>query len=231
MVHLESVKSTAPDVLASAAAAAERNAADLLDGAELLTKAHHAGRAVALAALAVEEVGKALSFSALAGMSTSQKAQAPVGRMLEWHALKAVTGDFIAVSHAGPPDGAAWLLTMPEGDIAALLRSLGEYADDASRMRRQGLYLDVDRTGITRPAGISDADAARQLDRAREATAGAAVLLDPARQALLTHPPVESAALARAAVGALTVGGLGRTPDDAVAVVAESIAGLVEAFG
>ena len=53
------------------------NAQSLLDDAELMSSAGRPARAYALAALAVEEVGKAAALSALALMPVSLRAQAP----------------------------------------------------------------------------------------------------------------------------------------------------------
>ena len=65
--------------------AAARNAHDLLHDAEVLAEAGRSARAHALAALAIEEVGKAGSLATLTAMPETVRAQAPVGRMLEWH--------------------------------------------------------------------------------------------------------------------------------------------------
>jgi AbiV family abortive infection protein len=86
------VKAATGPELAAGAVAAARNADGLLRHAEVLAGAHYAARAYSLAALAVEEVGKAAGLGALAIMPEGLKAQAPVGRMLEWHQLKQAVG-------------------------------------------------------------------------------------------------------------------------------------------
>src|SRR6266851_3442060 len=76
--------------------AAARNAQDLLNDAQVLAEAGCPARAYSLAALAVEEAGKASSLSILTMMPEDLRARAPVGRMLEWHQLKQAAGLFIA---------------------------------------------------------------------------------------------------------------------------------------
>lgn len=93
-MDLGAVKAATEPELAAAAAAAARNAGDLVRDAEVLAGVHSTARAYGLAALAVEEVGKAVSLAKLAGMPDALKARAPVGRMLAWHQLKQATGPF-----------------------------------------------------------------------------------------------------------------------------------------
>src|SRR5215469_972811 len=95
-VDLGSVKAAPTPVLLRGAIAAAMNAQDLLYDAEVLAEAGSAARAYSLATLAVEEAGKAGSLVLLAMMPGDLRAQAPVGRMLEWHQLKQVQGLLIA---------------------------------------------------------------------------------------------------------------------------------------
>src|SRR5260370_23539747 len=102
-MHLGAVKAAATSELIACTVAAAANAQGLLDDAEVLFAAGPHARAYSLAALAVEEVGKAASLAALAVMPQKLRAQAPVGRMLGWHQLKVVGGRLIAVVPFGPP--------------------------------------------------------------------------------------------------------------------------------
>jgi AbiV len=116
-VDLRAVKTATGPELATAAAATSRNACDLLRDAELLAGVHSTARAYCLAALAVEEVGKAACLASLAGMPEGLKARAQVGRMLGWHQLKQATGQLIAAVPFGPPGLGARLLAMPASDL------------------------------------------------------------------------------------------------------------------
>lgn len=170
-----------------------RNASDLLDEAKLLAKSGYKARAVALAALSVEEVGKALSLCALAGMPESVRAQAPVGRMLEWHQLKQAAGGLIAVTPTSGPVGLApKLLALREADLTKILSAVEEPADEADRIKRRGMYVDLDRTDrIREPSEITQAEVTSQLDRAGQASDYASVLLDREEQVRVANPPEE----------------------------------------
>src|SRR5258708_13118214 len=100
VVDFEAVKAAATPDLVRCAVGAAANAQDLLGDAELLAAAGRHPRAYALAALAVEEAGKAASVAALAMMPVSLRAPAPAGRLLEWHQLKLISGMLLA---AAPP--------------------------------------------------------------------------------------------------------------------------------
>src|SRR5262249_59612852 len=87
-VDLRAVKAASGPQFVACAVEAAMNARGLLNDAQILARAHCWPRAYSLAALAVEECGKAVSLSALAMMPDALRAQAPVGRLLEWHQLK-----------------------------------------------------------------------------------------------------------------------------------------------
>jgi AbiV family abortive infection protein len=91
----------------------ERNGHGLLHDAEVLARSGCTARAYSLAALAVEECGKAACLVALAALPRTLRAQAPVGRMLEWHQLKQVGGLLIAVMTWDTPNVAVRLAAMP----------------------------------------------------------------------------------------------------------------------
>lgn len=75
------MKTAAAPELAACSVGAAANAQALLDDAELLSAAARHARAAALAALAVEEAGKAAALFTLATMPW---------RLLQWHQLKLV---------------------------------------------------------------------------------------------------------------------------------------------
>ena len=97
-----------------------RNARCLVEDAELLSGAGRQARSYSLAGLAVEEVGKAGILATLAAMPVKVRARAPVGRMLEWHQMKLVTGHLIAAVPLGVPGVATRFVTTPRTCCATL---------------------------------------------------------------------------------------------------------------
>jgi AbiV family abortive infection protein len=164
-VDLRAVKGAPGPELAACAIAAARNAQGLLHDAELLAGAGCAARAYSLAVLAVEECGKAADLSVLAVMPKRLRAQAPVGRMLEWHQLK-LAGGLIAVVPFGSV--ASRLAVMPTVELVQTLSILDAPAEEADRLKRRGFYVDMDRSGrICEPSGITESEVTSQLGRAR----------------------------------------------------------------
>jgi AbiV family abortive infection protein len=226
-VDLRAVKAATGPQLAAASAAAARNARDLLADAEVLAGVGSTARAYCLAALAVEEVGKAVGLAGLAGMPEALKAKARVGRMLEWHQLKQAVGQLIAEVEYSPPGMAARLLTMPAADLANAMSTLEVQAEEADRLKRCGLYVDIGQeSGICEPSDITEAEVTRQLAQARRAVRSASLLLDPDEQIHLLHPCAEGVELARAAVNALGEAGYSRTPDAATGVILNMVSKL-----
>ncbi len=147
--------------------AAARNAQGLIYDAQVLAEAGSTARAYSLAALAVEEAGKAGSLVFLTVMPEALRARAPVGRMLEWHQLKQAQGLLMAAVPYGVPGFAPRLAVMPAGELAQVLSSLDAPADEADRLKRRGLYVDVGRGGAIRePSEISEAEVRPLLRRA-----------------------------------------------------------------
>jgi AbiV family abortive infection protein len=144
-VDLKAIKSASRPDLAACAIAAAANAQGLLQDAELLAGSGRMARAYSLAVLAVEECGKAMDLTALALMPESLRAQAPVGRMLEWHQLKLVGGLLMAVVPL--TNVTSKLADMPTAELAQTLSILDEPADEADRLKRRGFYVDMDRSG------------------------------------------------------------------------------------
>jgi AbiV family abortive infection protein len=219
-VDLGAVKGAATPDLARCAAGAAANAQGLLDDAEVLAAAARPARAYALAALAVEEAGKAASLACLAVMPGGLRARAPVGRMLEWHQLKLVGGMLIAAVPLGTtPTMAAQLTAMAPSQLAEVLDNAQALAQDQDHLKQRGMYADMDCGGRVRlPSEVTDADVASQLRQARRAVSSASVLLDPRAPAFLANPPPEVAEFCRALVGALAEAGCGRSPQAAADV-------------
>jgi AbiV family abortive infection protein len=223
-VDLRAVRAARRTELSACAIAAARNANGLLHDAEVLARSGSAARAYSLAALAVEECGKAACLCALAVMPRTLRTRAPVGRLLEWHQLKQVGGLLIAIVTLDAPGFAPKLAAMPAARARQILCSLNVPADEADRLKRRGLYVDMDRGGrIREPSEITDAEVTSQLARARQAAHSAGWLLGPQAQARLAHPPAEAVEFARALVTVLTQAGHARTPDAAVDVVLDAV--------
>jgi AbiV family abortive infection protein len=228
-MDLRAVKAASkPAILASVAAAAE-NAQSLLDDAELLAEAGRHARAYSLAVQAVEEFGKAIGLLTLAAMPANVRAQAPVGRMLEWHQLKLVGGTLMAVLGFGPPGAAVRLAAMPITQLEQILDTTDAFAEDADRLKVRGLYVDMDRRGrIRRPSEITHAEVSDQLARARQVASSASLLRDPGVQARFADPPTETIELSRALVRAFAEAGNLRTPKAAAAIALDAIRKLQE---
>ena len=228
-MDLRAVKAATGPELAVGAAAAAKNASELLRDAEVLARAHHTARAYSLAALAVEEVGKAVSLAALGIMPDTLRAQAPVGRMLEWHQLKQAMGQLIAVVPYGPPGLACKLLAVPEADLAQILSALEVPAEEADRLKRSGFYVDISRGGrVCEPSEITESEVTSQLARARRAVGSAGTLREPDEHARLVIPSAEGVELAQAGVSALAEVGYARSPDAAADVIINMVCKLRE---
>ena len=150
-----------------------------------------------------------------------------MGRLLEWHQLKQVGGLLIAAVTMDAPGFAAKLAGMPAARARQIVCSLNVPADETDRLKRRGLYVDMDRSGrIREPSEITEAEVTSQLARARQAANSAGWLLGPEAQARLAHPPAEAVELARALVSVLTQAGHARTPEAAVDVMLNAVSKL-----
>lgn len=226
-MDLAAVKAASRAELCECAFAAARNVLALLHDAELLAGLGSTARAYSLAAFAVEECGKALCVVALAVMPETVRTQAPVGRMLSWHQLKQVGGLLVAAVPIDPPGLAVKLAAMPEGQATRILTTLGAPADEADRLKRRGVYVDMDRTGrVSEPSQITEAELASQLARARKVAASAALLLGRDAQARIASPPAELIELATALVNALSQAGRARTPEAAASIMLTAVSNL-----
>lgn len=223
-MDLRAVKAATRTQLAACAFAAARNACGLLHDAEMLAASGSAARAYSLAALAVEECGKAAALGALAVLPKTLRTRAPVGRLLEWHQLKQVGGLLIAAVTVEAPGLASRLAAMPAAQARQVLCSLNVPAEEADRLKRRGLYVDMDRSGrIREPSEITEAEVTGQLARARQAAESAGWLLGPEMQARLANPPAEAVEFARALVSVVTQAGHARTPEAAVDVLLNAV--------
>lgn len=226
-MNLRAIKAAGRAELFACGVAAARNTQGLLHDAETLARSGSAARAYSVAALAVEECGKAGCLMALTVLPRSVRMQAPVGRMLEWHQLKQVGGLLIAALTFDEPGLASKLAAMPAARVVQILSVLSRHSDESDRLKRRGLYVDMDRFGrIREPSEITDAEVTGELSRARQATASAAWLLTPEARARLADPSAEAVELACALTSALTRAGHARTPEAAAEVVLNTVSKL-----
>src|SRR5262249_5576169 len=115
---------------------------------------------------------------------------------LEWHQLKQAAGLFIAAVPCRVPDIAVRVAAMPVGEVAQFLTALRAPADEADRLKRRGLYVDVVRGGrILDPAEMTGTEVRSQLAQAGQATSAAGQLLEPETQARLINPVAEAVEL------------------------------------
>ena len=223
-MDLRAVKAASRAELTACAVAAARNAQELLRDAEALAGFASRARAYSLAVLAVEESGKAAGLIALAGLPNGMRTHAAAGRLLHWHQLKQVGGLLIAAVTFEAPGVAAKLAAMPAARVTQIIRGLGVSAEEADRLRRRGLYVDMGPSGrIREPSEITEAEVTSQLARAWQATASAGMLLDPEVQARIARPPAEAIELCEALASALTLAGHTRTPEAAAAVMLDAV--------
>jgi AbiV family abortive infection protein len=225
-VDLGAVRAAATSDLVKGAIGAAANARSLLDDAELLYQAGRWARACSLAALAVEEVGKAESLAALAMLRENLRAQAPLRRMLEWHELKLVGGLLIAAVPVGKSTLLDSLAAMPASEVTEALITAQAFAEDEGRLKQRGLYVDIDRGGVSLPSDVTEAQVGEQLSRARQAAVSASVLLEPDAPARLARPRDDDVEVSRALVGAFAEAGYARTPEAAVGVVRKVVSKL-----
>ena len=221
------MKAAPAPVLIRGTIAAAGNAQDLLRDAQLLAEAGSWARAYSLAALAIEEAGKAASLALLTVMPAALRAQAPVGRMLEWHQLKQLHGLLVGAVSFRVPGFAARVAAMPAGELTQILSTLDAPAEQADRLKRYGLYVDVDRGGRVRePSQITQAEVHSVLARAGQAVSAVGEAFEPDAAARLLNPPPAAIECSRAAVSAFAEIGSARTPQAATDVVLTTLSKL-----
>ena len=223
-MDLRAVKAASRAELLACAVAVARNAQDLLYDAEELAGSGSRARAYSLAVLAVEESGKAAWLACLAGLPNGMRTHAAAGRLLQWHQLKQVGGLLIAAVTFEAPGVAAKLAAMPATQVMRILHSLGESAEEADRLKRRGLYVDMGPSGqISGPSEITEAQVTSQIALARQASASAGLLPDPEVQARIAKPPTSAIEFCGALAGALDQAGHTRTPEAATGVMLDAI--------
>src|SRR5260221_12853939 len=144
-------------------------------------------------------------------MPVSLRAQAPAGRLREWHKRKLISGMLIAAGPPGPGPRtmAAQFAAMAPERVAEILDNAQTLGQDQDRLKQRGLYVDIDRSGQVRlPSEVTVADVAAQLRQARRAVSSASVLLDPRAPPFLANPRARAVELWRAP------GGPGPDPGD-----------------
>ena len=162
-------------------------------------------------------------------MPRQQRAQAPLGRLLQWHQLKLVGGLLIAAVPFGTQTTiAAQLLTMPPTQITEILDNAQALAKDLDCLKQHGLYADIDDGRVRLPSQVTETEVPAQLARARLAASSASVLLDPGVQARLVHPPAEIVEFCGALISALAEAGYSRTPEAAAQLILETVGNLQE---
>lgn len=232
-MNLEAVKAAArPKLLAYAAAAAD-NAKGLLDDAELLAGTGRLARAYSLAVLALEEFGKVAGLLALAVMPEEDiSARVPLKPMLEWHELKQVGGLLMIFVSMDSPGMAVKLAGMSHERTAQIMNTVKMLALDADRLKRRGLYVDMDRRGLIRgPSQITEAEVAGQLDRVRRVGSLASLLSDPDARVRLADPPPEAIEFSRALARAIAEAGHIRGSKEAGAVLMTAVTEFQEHMG
>src|SRR5215467_9097803 len=155
---------------------------------------------------------------------------APVAKMLNWHALKQVTGQLMAAVPVRPSLVAATLLDLPAAQVDQALKDIEQSADEADLLRRRGLYVDISADGgIYEPRQVTEAELGRQLALARNAAGATIALHDLRERALIIEPADEVLELTKSAVRAVIVSGQRRKPQAAADVITQTVRGLVRA--
>ncbi len=154
-------------------------------------------------------------------MPENLRARAPVGRMLEWHQMKLVTGQLVAAVPISAPSGLpTTFMTMPLSEVTAILDDARATAQEVDRIKQRGLYVDVDRNGHVRdPSEVTAAEVRDQLGRARRAASAAKALLDPTAALWLTSPDAAAVGYSRALVSAFGQTRHARSPEAAADVL------------
>jgi AbiV family abortive infection protein len=171
------------------AAAAARNALDLLSDAELLCAGQRWARAYALAVLAVEELGKASGVLTLALVPPALRAQVPVRDLLGRHDVKQAAGLVMHLLEFGKPGVAARVENAPR--LSDQLAQLAGEVGESNQAKQRGFYVDLISGELKQPSEVTEADARAAMARAWEVAESAGPLRDPEALAVLADPPPE----------------------------------------
>jgi len=143
-------------VLVQLALAAEENARELINDAEVLLAAARWPRAYALAVLAHEEFGKGLMAMALAAAHPNLRQPARLRELTGGH-IRKLTSTYEHEAQVGPPE--RW---------AEVWRSQ-ELARSANERKQRGLYVDFADDGSLRlPSDVGEEEARAQVASVRE---------------------------------------------------------------
>jgi len=189
--------------LVSCAAAVADNGAGLLSDAELMLTNCRNARAYALAALAIEEHGKAMGIFSLAFMPVRLRGRMKLDDLrdlLKDHAVKQMGGLILTTLQFGLAPGVTQRIReLPVDQLSRMLTATSTQAHDTGRMKERGLYAEMEADShIWHPAQITETEATEQVDRARGVAASAAVFNDANVVAQFANPPSELLAIAEA---------------------------------
>lgn len=220
-------------MLADYAAAAAKNANGLLEDAELLLSHGRNGRAYAMAALSVEEVGKALGVIALAMMpyETRRTLSAETVRsMLGQHLLKHVGGHLMSAIRVGAYTET--VTRLPTAELARLLEASLSQATASDQMKKRGLYSDLNPDGtLSEPTSISAEEAAAQVGRAKVITSVAGILTGTPMLETLSVMPAEMEGISAVLFGTYLNGPEATSADEAASAMQSAMVALREHLG
>jgi len=224
-VELTGIQNASRQELVSFAAAIADNGDGLLADAELLAVNRRFGRAYSMAALSVEEYGKATGVLTLAVMPDDLRARAPVGQLIEWHAVKQLGGLLLSSLQLGSAPGVAGMIVGSSvGDLGQLLGATQMQAQDTDRQKKRGLYVDLDAAGVIwRPDNVTEAEATEQVERARQVSASAGIFRDSIALAKLSNPPAEALAVSAALFSWYLTNAEPQTAHDAAQIAKDTI--------
>lgn len=150
------VRKTVPPMpeLGEYALAAGRNAADLLDEAELLLRNRRWARAYPLSVLAFEEMGKAWMTIVAMMMPDDIRSEWPLTELMATHIDKLVAalflGRFLSSAAVGED---------PFGAVVAVSENVGTLAGEHNRAKQRGFYVDLAGGEVREPRTVSKAEA------------------------------------------------------------------------
>lgn len=193
-VNMNEVTAADQQTLIGFAAAAARNALDLLSDAEILCANQRWARTYTLAVLAVEELGKASGVLTLAMVPPALRAQVPVRDLLERHNVKHAVGLLMHLMEFGKPGVAARVESSPR--LADQLAQLAVEARMSNLAKQRGFYVDLISGELKQPSDVTEVDARAALARVREVLESSGPLRDPETLQVLADPPPEVLRLA-----------------------------------
>jgi AbiV family abortive infection protein len=223
-MNVNAVASASRHALVRYTVAAACNAHDLVEDAEVLLAAGRHARAYSLAALAVEEFGKACGGLALVVIPDEMRTQAPIRDLLEKHLLKQMGGILMGALGASTPGLTARVAEASQAQIAELLSQAAELASEADQAKKRGFYVDLaEGERIQQPSEITEAEAGNAVARARAVAEAASMLSDPEAQAIFASPPPGLLEISARLFTVYLEAGVVESPQTAAAVIAEMV--------